>query len=514
MHRKTRRAILVSTGIILLASCRTEPLETIQEPPKTSCGYDGILVDASNPWFADLDAFGPTQTKAGESEPDLQTLQSLLDTDGKISRDISGRSFRQTPFISNAGRQFFCEVSNISAIDTISVDSVLVAKKFLVESGEGEEKLEYVVTMLARWKYCEEYGYDNISYLNRPKFSGYIIFSNPDCSYNYVSYYKDGRTYNAEFYSPQGDFNDSILPYSTNLVALSFASTKSREITGWSGESGFCSAAKPIRFVDEKYEGEDPVYKLDNGENGGGKGGHNGDDDASSSIDGSSNRKIDRDDSREKIRVQELADSLYRIYQNNTITDTCSTIKYKDQLQALMKRFAHLAAGDFILNGRDLLSKIFKGIKIDLLEFEIKSNGNPGTKWAHTSTETKKITMLYPIDKIGEIKYFAHEMMHCLQYSDDGFVVQRDMMIWKKGDLEFEAFMFECLMTKYNLIHGDDYDVNIAVDFINDPMNETKYQAAKELYIRERGTEGKYPLSEYPLSGSMLNTERIKHILW
>lgn len=137
MWSKIKQFLLILVGVFLLVSCTREVPEPTVVQPGAASNYE-TLVDASNPWFADLGAFDSPQTKADESMQDLRALSSLLDFSEKTTVTISGRNFTQIPFLSNAGRQFFCEASDVTMPEKISLDSVFVAKKYLIKSGDGE----------------------------------------------------------------------------------------------------------------------------------------------------------------------------------------------------------------------------------------------------------------------------------------------------------------------------------------------------------------------------------------
>jgi len=141
------------------------------------------------------------------------SLSTLLDYDSVEERTIGSRHLRQIPFWVNSKPEYF----NLSKTPPENVeiikDSVLVSKMFLVESDDfgnvddTTRTASYVVTMLARYQYCIDYGFKNLSYLHHPYFSGVIIFSEPDSRYDYVSYYEGGDLYKAELVTREEEGN-------------------------------------------------------------------------------------------------------------------------------------------------------------------------------------------------------------------------------------------------------------------------------------------------------------------
>ena len=489
---------------ISVSACRYGEIPDSSHILGSPVEYEGTLVDASNPWFSDLGEFlHQPVTKSSASESGLQPLSSLLDPDGKVTKAIGGRTYTQTPFLSNAQPQYFCLSDALFKQSAVSADSILVSRKFLMESeDESGNGMAYVVNILARYGYCLDFGYDELSFLCRPAFSGIIIFSDPDGTYNYVSFYEDGEMRRAEFLPASG----GAIPGAEYLVAVTPEATKG----GWceiidtpaecTAHVTAGSAVTVYVYDGHMYSGKEAESPTE-GKDGGGGGGEGSDSEQKEMI-------AELIEKWSNLAVKAKEKKVHLLSEDN-----------KRKVTALMTEIIWEAVSDKVAGNWDLpyyiLSKIDQSkisIMIDDTATVILSESGDSigkiTFNTHLVSRGKNYhtyqssTVTLNIDLLDNQYSCLHEFFHVLQYSSNE-------SNWQKGDYEFEAAIFNALMIKYGYALYLDYNYEAPLlEYYNNP-NDSTYKAALEAY-KECYTY--YDNVNFPISPELDYKERIKHL--
>ncbi len=487
MTALTRTALLTVLALTpLFLSCsdlRNEPTRgQLQQIP---AGEILVRPEASS-FFPNLDGYSFEDRPATKSGEAGIPLESILDLDNRKTLSVGGCKFSETPFLSNSDPAVF-HISNRMPADgeDVCADSLLVVQSFLIgREGEGIDDA-YVVTLLARYSYYISHREEGLSYLVKPGFSGFAIFSDVDGTYCHVSSYCKGSLEKAEFI-PREMVDD--VGTKSYIIPACPISTKALTVDGGELKGSVCIGYVSDRRLSSVYtitilpgitngESDDPAENA--GRRGGGGGGNATRDTTDS---GGPNLKV-----LNKLKSFSI--------ENATGSDT----DYVSQLYDLA--FTEIASmGDEWTNG---MIESLENVQITIV-----ANGGDNTTSRRVTKDSRTYVgaaVRYQVDQLGNPKSTVEELIHAYQYQclgDDGQ--------WSAGDIEFEAKVCLARMMvdgylKYEEVKAE--RLKIISDYLNNPTQET-YSKALEAY------KTLFPsyYNDYPMSKGINVADRIKHL--
>ena len=190
----TKRGLFTLMTVLTLLSCTGK--EGPEVPVKGQEGRDlsAIRVNASPPpLFAGLPDDPVRSDTKGQSE--TVSLESVLDGRRRKKTSFRGESIVQIPFSEGyAGRTAY--FGNAPEGD---VEKAAVMKSFLILGGENM----FVVTMATGYGYARLH--PSFDYLDKPDYTGAVVFSTVSGELVKVQSYRDGQVIPARFAGPEAD---------------------------------------------------------------------------------------------------------------------------------------------------------------------------------------------------------------------------------------------------------------------------------------------------------------------
>jgi len=191
--------------LLLAAACSKDGLDNPGVPGAGD--LSSVLVNASPPpLFAALPSgLGDPQTKG---PPILVSLESVLAKSGRRKTSIGGASLVQIPFSSDYSAQtaYFGEDPGGDP------GEASVMKRFLITGESGM----FVVTMVAGYRYWRSH--PSFDYLDKPDYTGAVVFSTVSGELLKVQVYDSGRILQGEFVTaPDSGDISYIVVYSEDL---------------------------------------------------------------------------------------------------------------------------------------------------------------------------------------------------------------------------------------------------------------------------------------------------------
>jgi len=154
---------------------------------------DNYLADASNLLFANLDDYFQDDVPTKSEVENYVPLSSLIDLKDCSSIEGDGYTLVEYPFFSNADKVFFsCSSKVLESGSVVSRDSLMILKKSFVTEDTKAHSIQFVASVLADHSYYDEYGFDSVSFINKPNFTGIVLLSYLDGTFDSIYQYKDG----------------------------------------------------------------------------------------------------------------------------------------------------------------------------------------------------------------------------------------------------------------------------------------------------------------------------------
>jgi len=161
-----------------------------------------MIHSSSLPLFADIGQYNTleetkTIMSAGEAEDYLLSLGSLLDRGNAETATFNQYRIEAIPF---KGEYCSGEVSLTSQdLENPVADSLTCSKIFYVSTLDTETDTTdlMVVTMVPDLSYLSEHGVSGIEYLEKPNYSGLILYSDLDGTFREACYFKNGQIFPA-----------------------------------------------------------------------------------------------------------------------------------------------------------------------------------------------------------------------------------------------------------------------------------------------------------------------------
>ena len=280
----------------LVVSCQESKLsEGDQTDGLTYLGkdYSEIILDSrSAAFFSDLSFVSSSsslQTRTGDVE--MVSLESLLDREGTEILDFEDWEITQIPFRSNKDNHL--AILSKDAIETVDPDSLTTIRQFLLECRNEVASKSFVeiATMIPDAEYMTTYGADSVTFLDKSRFSGIVLFSSIDGEYKKVYIYGHGPIRFADVVA-EGSQPISGSCFYINLVSTVGTRSVEEEIDGGFITASYCVASGPDLYIDTGalYTGL-PANGDQNGDwesggvSGGGTGGGGSDDGGSGQYD-------------------------------------------------------------------------------------------------------------------------------------------------------------------------------------------------------------------------------------
>lgn len=161
---------------------------------------------SESPLFGDLSMFNSrkSSTRSSGKSNVTATLESLLDRSDVRTEKVKSRIYRQIPFLSNKLTDYaFIRDSVPEPGNRLKNASVI--KKFLIERSDTEthETESYVVTMISAPAFLSTREASQLSWLDRPNFTGIIFYHSVDGKELYeVNVYNNGLIIHANLLRP------------------------------------------------------------------------------------------------------------------------------------------------------------------------------------------------------------------------------------------------------------------------------------------------------------------------
>lgn len=226
---KKNRLLLIS--LLLLASCTKTETTTDVTENASGTGISEIMVPKSRMvLFTDLSAIIP-QTKSSSLPEEYASLESLLNRDKEKTVEMDGFILSEIPFKEEIAEGYAFHGSYEDA----SFSSSTITRKFLI-SGDGQ----FIVTMVTDLRYAESH--PDFDYLDKPNYSGAILFSELDGTLIEVDEYIEGQIVPAELLSKEAAENAEEEGYVHYIVLYEQAPETKTTISHWDGSPGLCVA--------------------------------------------------------------------------------------------------------------------------------------------------------------------------------------------------------------------------------------------------------------------------------
>ena len=197
---------------ICMISCRTESYSPT--PPLTAQRDVGLLVTIPQsriPLYADLSCYNLSGSESVDTksvdEDTLVSLGSLLDLNAEKCYENGGIQYSQIPFSDNSdGRWSSYLYDNEIEYGEEGVSSSI--RKFYVQTQKGDAKQSFIVTMITYNEY--ETRFPDYDYVNKPNYSGLILFSTVTGKLVTIRSYNNGQIFGAKILSPDSLHTDSL----------------------------------------------------------------------------------------------------------------------------------------------------------------------------------------------------------------------------------------------------------------------------------------------------------------
>lgn len=226
---KKNRLFLIS--LVLLASCTKTETTTDVTENASGTGISEIMVPKSRMvLFTDLSAIIP-QTKSSSLPEEYASLESLLDRDKEKTVEMDGFILSEIPFKEEIAEGYAFHGSYEDA----SFSSSTITRKFLI-SGDGQ----FIVTMVTDLRYAESH--PDFDYIDKPNYSGAILFSELDGTLIEVDEYIEGQIVPAELLSKEAAENAEEEGYVHYIVLYEQTPETKSSISHWDGSPGLCVA--------------------------------------------------------------------------------------------------------------------------------------------------------------------------------------------------------------------------------------------------------------------------------
>lgn len=177
---------------VLISGCAVYE-HTIDERYEDNNLYDEVMVKKSNQFlFVDLRKYLGKDTRSFQGEDEMVSLESLLDRESSEVLLYEDKRITQIPFKDNVTEKVVM-LSNAEHQEVIQ-DSLTIVKIFLVEIADtltGEVKRE-VATMIPDVHCMKVNQESEISFLDKATFSGLIIYSYIDGTFDDIYVYGHG----------------------------------------------------------------------------------------------------------------------------------------------------------------------------------------------------------------------------------------------------------------------------------------------------------------------------------
>ncbi|MCQ2118425.1 MAG: M23 family metallopeptidase [Bacteroidales bacterium] len=268
-------------ALLLLPACE-KTRDSLPKPVGESCPADleAIRIPACNETFyADLADYwlSPTPTtKASSSETEYVSLESLLDRSLAETEEVDGVTLIQIPFKSNTSRQYVRLSSKIE--DSTVIDSLSVISKYYLEyySDSGYE-MSMVATLLTKPEYYSTHS--DFSFIDKPNFSGIIIFSDLDGTMSGLYTFENGLLLESRMLSADEIHEYDDVEYIS--IVVSQVDTRSEGSNSNTLEAAYCVAKAPEKVkededTDDGFESALPENGFSGGGGGSGSGGGTG----------------------------------------------------------------------------------------------------------------------------------------------------------------------------------------------------------------------------------------------
>ena len=250
-----RKPFLLILLIVVISCSKTECIQNIEGVTELQDITDIFVPKSRLPLFADLSDVLQQQTKSS-NEPDTSIcLASLLDLSQKTTLIENEFEVSQIPFKSEIAEGFAYYGNN----PVPSVEESTLTKKFLILGDRT-----FVVTMITDANYCQTH--PNFDYLNKPNYSGAILFSELDGTLIEAHIYLSGKILLAEAISQEDANNMDIpvyfiklfesLPQTRATFSPSNNDSDEGEIWGWDGSPGLCLAEHTVK---NEFDGPDDL---------------------------------------------------------------------------------------------------------------------------------------------------------------------------------------------------------------------------------------------------------------
>lgn len=153
----------------------------------------------------DLAANNKVETKSVEGDSQV-SLGSLLNFNEEIHYEDGGIRYNLIPFLSNAERGVLSFLyDSDSEIDEEHAASV---RKYYIQAQRGDKQRSFIVTMITQNEY--ETRFPDYDYINKPNYSGLILFSTVAGTIITVRSYSNGRILGAKLLSTESHSLDSL----------------------------------------------------------------------------------------------------------------------------------------------------------------------------------------------------------------------------------------------------------------------------------------------------------------
>ena len=185
---RERYALFPLFLLLLLLSCTEKADPDILPPGPDGADLSSIHVSAAPPpLFARLP--GDKERSDTKSLLETVTLGSVLSKTGRRESSVKGSPITQIPFSSEYSGQW----AYFGTDPAGDPDEAAVMKRFLVVSGEDI----FVVTMVAGYRYWR--AHPSFDYLDKPDYTGAVVFSTVSGKLVKVQAYESGRILTADF---------------------------------------------------------------------------------------------------------------------------------------------------------------------------------------------------------------------------------------------------------------------------------------------------------------------------
>lgn len=195
-----------------MISCRTE--SNSLTPALTAQRDVDFLVTIPQsriPLYADLSCYnlsgsGSVDTKSAYEDTPV-SLGSLLDLNAEKCYVNGGIQYSQIPFSDNAEGEWSSYLyDNEIEYGENGVSSSI--RKFYVQTQRGDTKKSFIVTMITHNEY--EIRFPDYDYVNKPNYSGLILFSSVTGELITIRSYSNGQILGAKLLSPENLPSDSL----------------------------------------------------------------------------------------------------------------------------------------------------------------------------------------------------------------------------------------------------------------------------------------------------------------